>query len=132
MDKKLIIGSFIILIFFIVGFFSFMESKIEYADFNSASSIEKNCQVKGTWVKDKETRYDSENNQFIFYMIDEKGVEMKVLLDGGRPNNFEMAESVVAKGKVQNGYFHAKDVLTKCPSKYEANGDDFHNDLDQH
>jgi cytochrome c-type biogenesis protein CcmE len=49
---------------------------------------------------------------------------MKVVLDGSKPNNFEMAENVVAKGKVKDGYFYAKEVLTKCPSKYEGKGQD--------
>jgi cytochrome c-type biogenesis protein CcmE len=49
---------------------------------------------------------------------------MKVVLDGAEPNNFKMAESVVAKGKVTDGYFHATDILTKCPSKYDGKGED--------
>jgi len=49
---------------------------------------------------------------------------MKVVLDGAEPNNFKMAESVVAKGKMKDGTFHASEVLTKCPSKYEGDGKD--------
>ena len=124
MNKKVIIGIFIIVIFLAVGFFSFMDSKIEYANFKSAGETHKTCQVKGAWIKDKETRFDANSNQFIFYMIDENNTEMKVVLDGAKPNNFEMAENVVAKGKVKDGYFHAKEVLTKCPSKYEGQGED--------
>ncbi len=124
MNKKIVIGSIIVVVFMVVGFFSFLDSKIEYSDFNKASESHSTCQVKGTWIKDRESRFDSQNNQFIFYMKDEKGVEMKVVLDGAKPNNFEMAENVVAKGKVKDGYFHAKEVLTKCPSKYEGHGED--------
>ena len=57
-------------------------------------------------------------------MKDESNVEMKVILDGAEPNNFKMAESVVAKGKIKDGSFHATEVLTKCPSKYEGDGQD--------
>jgi len=124
MNKKYIIGIFIIVIFLAVGYFSFMDSKIEYSNFQNAASSSKTCQVKGEWVKDKETRFDAATNQFIFYMKDENHTEMKVVLDGAKPNNFEMAENVVAKGKVTDGYFHAKEVLTKCPSKYEGQGED--------
>ena len=46
-------------------------------------------------------------------------IEMKVIYEGTIPNNFETAKSVVVTGQYQNGYFHAKDILTKCPSKYE-------------
>ncbi|MBS1516759.1 MAG: cytochrome c maturation protein CcmE [Bacteroidetes bacterium] len=124
MNKKTIIGISIIAIFLVVGFLTFSESKIEYTDFSKASESHRICQVKGSWMKDKDKKYDAANNQFVFYMIDENKNEMKVVLDGSEPNNFEMAESVVAKGKVKDGYFHAKEVLTKCPSKYEGQGNE--------
>jgi cytochrome c-type biogenesis protein CcmE len=124
MNAKIIIGIALIIVFLVVGFYSFVDSKVEYANFENAAKINKTCQVKGSWVKDKEARFDAAANQFIFYMKDENNIEMKVVLDGARPNNFEMAESVVAKGKIKDGYFHAKEVLTKCPSKYEGQGED--------
>lgn len=124
MKKSTIIGVITILVFLVVGFFTFSESKIEYSNFEKASAEQKTCQVKGSWIKDKEAKFDASTNQFSFYMIDENNKEMKVVLAGARPNNFEMAESVVAKGKVKNGEFHAKEVLTKCPSKYEGKGED--------
>jgi cytochrome c-type biogenesis protein CcmE len=107
-----------------VGFYAFVDSKVEYATFQTAQQNQKTCQVKGYWLKDKESRFDASVNQFVFYMKDDNNTEMKVVLDGAKPNNFEMAESIVAKGKVKNDYFHAKEVLTKCPSKYEGHGDD--------
>ena len=36
--------------------------------------------------------------------------------------DFDVAEMVVAKGKVKDGDFMAKDILTKCPSKDEGTG----------
>ncbi len=126
MNAKIIISFLIIAVFLIVGFYSFVESKVEYASFQNAIQSQKTCQVKGSWVKEKETRFDATTNQFIFYMKDENNAEMKVILDGARPNNFEMAENLVAKGKIKDGYFHAKEVLTKCPSKYEGEGEDVH------
>ena len=124
MNKKYIIGILIIVVFLIVGFFSFSNSMIEYSNFQTASSTHKKCQVKGSWMKNKETSYDASKSQFIFYMKDENNMEMKVVLDGAEPNNFKMAESVVAKGKITDGYFHAEEVLTKCPSKYDGKGED--------
>ena len=44
---------------------------------------------------------------------------MKVVFDGTIPNNFETATSVVVTGRYEDGYFHAKEILTKCPSKYQ-------------
>ncbi len=124
MNAKTITGIIIIAIFLVVGFFSFSESKIEYTNFQTASEIHKTCQVKGSWIKNKEAKFDANTNEFVFYMMDENNTEMKVVLAGARPNNFEMAESVVAKGKVKDGSFYAKEVLTKCPSKYEGKGED--------
>lgn len=124
MNIKTITGISIIVIFLVVGFFSFSESKIEYSNFEKASDNHRTCQVKGSWVKDKDAKFDANTNEFIFYMIDENNTEVKVILAGARPNNFEMAESVVAKGKMKDGNFYAKEVLTKCPSKYEGKGED--------
>jgi len=124
MKKSTVIGILLIVVFLVIGFFSFSDSKIEYSNFSKAGNDHRTCQVKGNWVKDKEAKFDSETNQFVFYMIDENKTEMKVILTGARPNNFEMAESVVAKGKIKDGSFYAKEVLTKCPSKYEGKGED--------
>jgi len=79
-------------------------------------------EVKGQWIKDMDSKFDQTTNTFSFYMKDDFNNEMKVILEGAKPNNFDVAEAVVAKGKMKDGYFHAKAVLTKCPSKYEADG----------
>jgi cytochrome c-type biogenesis protein CcmE len=121
---KMITGLIIVLVFVAVGFMSFMDNKIEYVNFAQAKEKVKTVEVKGQWVKDKESKFDPETNTFSFFMIDDFNNEMKVVLAGAKPNNFEVAEAVVAKGKVKNGEFHAKEVLTKCPSKYEAQGKD--------
>lgn len=120
----MITGLIIVLVFVGVGFMSFMDSKIEYVNFAQAKDKMKTVEVKGQWLKDKESKFDPESNTFSFYMKDDFNNEMKVVLAGAKPNNFEVAEAVVAKGKVKNGEFHAKEVLTKCPSKYEAQGKD--------
>ena len=105
MSKKLkiIIGLVIIVVFLVVGFYSFMDSNIEYVDFKDAQSISKTVQVKGNWIKNKESKFDPNTNTFLFYMVDENNNEMKVVLDGAKPNNFDVADAIVAKGKVENG-----------------------------
>jgi len=119
---KTITGAVIILVFLIIGFMSFMDSKIEYVNFAEAKERMRTVEVKGQWVKGKESKFDASTNTFSFYMVDDFNNEMKVVLEGAKPNNFDVAEAVVAKGKMKDGYFHAKEVLTKCPSKYEADG----------
>ena len=124
MKKVTIIGLAVIIVFLVIGFFAFNESKIEYSNFQNAEDQHRTCQVKGSWVKDKGAEFNAGSNEFVFYMIDENNTEAKVILAGAKPNNFEMAESIVAKGKFHDGSFYAKEVLTKCPSKYEGKGED--------
>ncbi len=123
MKIKLVLGSLLIVAALIFGSMSFMESKIEYGDFTTAMNSSKKVQVKGEWVREKECNFDANAGQFTFYMKDDNGQILKVILDGAKPNNFELATSVVAKGKYQEGYFHATDILTKCPSKYEGDAE---------
>jgi cytochrome c-type biogenesis protein CcmE len=82
-------------------------------------STEKTVKATGSWVKEKSYQIDNQTKTFSFVMTDHNGQQMKVVYEGTIPNNFESATSVVVTGKYQNGYFHAKDILTKCPSKYE-------------
>jgi cytochrome c-type biogenesis protein CcmE len=87
-----------------------------------AQSSGKRVQVKGSFVKDNGCSYDSQHNTFTFTLRDDKNAVIKVIHNGPKPNNFELAESVVVKGRVENGVMMADHILTKCPSKYESNG----------
>lgn len=123
MKPKIIVGGLVVLVFIVWGSMSFVESNLEYTDVTGAMKTHKKVQLKGAWNKEKDSSFDPRTTQFTFYLLDENGKECKVILDGAAPNNFEMATSVVAKGRyMQEGYFHATEVLTKCPSKYEADG----------
>jgi cytochrome c-type biogenesis protein CcmE len=124
MSFKTILAAVIVVAFIIFGSYSFLESNVEYVDVAGAMKTHKKVQLKGTWNKEKESFFDPATSHFTFYLVDESGKECKVVLEGAAPNNFEMATSVVAKGRyVDEGYFQASEVLTKCPSKYEAQGD---------
>ena len=121
MKAKLIIGGIVVVLFIILGSYSFMENNVEYTDIAGAMQKHKKVQLKGAWNKAKEASFDPARSQFTFWLVDDSGKECKVVLEGAAPNNFELATSVVAKGRfTEEGYFHATEVLTKCPSKYEA------------
>lgn len=121
MKNKYIFGGFIIVVFLGIMVYLFTQSNIQYQDdFSKVINTSKTVKATGTWVKEKNYDLDRENNTFTFFMADEKGNEMKVVYSGTIPNNFETATSVVVTGKYTDGYFHAKDILTKCPSKYEG------------
>jgi len=121
MKNKYIFGGFIIVVFLGLMIYLFTQSNIQYQDdFSQVVKTDKTVKATGSWVKEKNYKIDKENKTFSFYMIDVNGNEMKVVYDGTIPNNFETASSVVVTGKYLDGYFHAKDILTKCPSKYEG------------
>ena len=122
MKNKYIFGGVIIIVFLGLMMYLFTQSNIEYVDdFHKVMSTEKIVKATGSWVKEKNYQIDNQNKTFAFIMTDVNGNQMKVIYEGTIPNNFESATSVVVTGKYQNGYFHAKDILTKCPSKYEEN-----------
>lgn len=123
MNGKIIVAAVVILVGLVLGVSNFLESNVEYGDFATAQRSHKKIQVKGEWVKDQETRFDVDQGKFIFSMKDENNQIVKVVLDGAKPNNFEIATSVVAKGKFVGDVFHAEMLLTKCPSKYEGDSE---------
>lgn len=125
MKPKMIVGGIVVVAFIIFGSYSFLESNVEYTDISGAMKTGRKVQLKGTWNQEKTSEFNPRTSQFTFFLVDEAGRECKVVLEGAAPNNFEIATSVVAKGRFleDEGYFHATEVLTKCPSKYEATGD---------
>ncbi len=123
MKMKVVVGLVVVVVGIILGAVNFLESNVEYMDFAAAERTSKKAQVKGEWVRDQEIAFDAERVKFSFYMKDDNNRIVKVVLDGAKPNNFELAESVVAKGRFVGEEFHATDVLTKCPSKYEGDAE---------
>lgn len=120
MKNKYIFGGFIIVLFLGIMGYLFTQSNIKYEnDFSIVKTSDKTVKATGSWVKEKKYEINNEMRTFSFYMVDANGNEMKVIYEGAMPNNFESATSVVVTGTYKNGYFHAKDILTKCPSKYQ-------------
>lgn len=122
MKKKHIIALGIAVLFIGVAAFALIDNKVDYSDFQKAAQTGRRAQVSGTYDKDKGSNYDIASNTFTFYMKDRQGHEMPVKFSGVKPNNFEIAPSVVCTGKVENGVFQASDIQTKCPSRYEGSG----------
>jgi cytochrome c-type biogenesis protein CcmE len=120
MNIKVVIAVIVIIVAIVFGASSFLESNIEYGTFSKAIETSKKIQVKGEWVKDQPTDFDLKSGVFHFYLRDEDGKVLPVIYAGAKPNNFEIAKSVVVKGKIKNSSFYATEILTKCPSKYDA------------
>ncbi len=121
MKKIHIIAILIIAIAFGVVMTS-LSNNSTYASFNEAAAHpDKVYHVVGKLDKNKPFLYDAHLNAnlFTFYLIDNKGVERKVMLQKPKPDDFEHSEQIVVIGNA-NGTdeFKAKDLLMKCPSKY--------------
>ena len=52
-------------------------------------------------------------------MLDNNGVEREVFLQKAKPQDFERSEQIVLIGKAKNDVFVAREILMKCPSKYD-------------
>jgi cytochrome c-type biogenesis protein CcmE len=92
-----------------------------YASFQQAEDDpERVFHVAGTLDLDKPMDYNpvANANLFSFHMTDRQGLSRKVVLHKPRPQDFDRSEQIVVIGKMQGSTFQAKDILTKCPSKY--------------
>lgn len=93
----------------------------DYMSFTEAAQSQSRVKISGELNKEKEVDYDPINspNMVKFEMIDMEGISNQVILKQAKPQDFELSESVVVTGKMQDGIFIADEVLLKCPSKYK-------------
>ena len=101
------------------GLSAFQKSLTPYVTFKEAEASSGSVQVSGDVVR-AQVRYDPRTGTLIFPLKDHTGTTMTVVSHEGKPNNFDEAEKVVAIGRCENGQFQADHLLTKCPSKYQA------------
>ena len=119
--KKIHIVGIIIIAVAIGAIFTTLNNTSTYASFTEAANEpDSEFHVVGKLNKAKETIYEPkvDANIFTFYMLDNKGLERKVVLHKNKPQDFERSEQIVLIGKMQGEDFHASDILMKCPSKY--------------
>lgn len=120
MKKSHIIGIIIIAVS-IGAILTTLSNTSTYASFKEATENQgAEFHVVGKLDKTKELIYDPkvDANLFTFYMVDNEGLENKVILHKSKPQDFERSEQIVLIGKMQGDAFHANDILMKCPSKY--------------
>jgi len=89
----------------------------------AAENPGKEFHIVGTLNKTKEKYFDPKKdaNYFTFYLIDDKGVEQKVVYHAPEPADFERSEKIVIIGKMKGDHFETSKILLKCPSKYNEN-----------
>lgn len=92
-----------------------------YTTFREAGQSGSKVKIAGQLAKDKEMVYDPQKdpNHFSFYVRDNDGEERKVVLNGAKPQDFELSEQIVLTGRMKGDEFHATELLMKCPSKYK-------------
>lgn len=125
--KKIHIIGIVVIAVALAVIVSTISNSSTYAPFRTA--IEKKgstFHVVGKLNLDKEFIYNPEVNAnlFGFYLIDNEGLEKKVLYNGSKPQDFERSEQIVVIGKMSGDEFHASQILMKCPSKYNGNQQD--------
>lgn len=99
---------------------SFNEAKAMANDGNSSI-----VQVIGELKKDEQGNiigmyHDKVNPDiFSFVMVDEQGVEQRILYKKGMPTDIDKSEKVTVNGKFEEDMFVASKIVLKCPSKYK-------------
>jgi cytochrome c-type biogenesis protein CcmE len=119
--KKIHIVGIVVIAVAIGVIFTSLKNTSTYADFNEAiANPDKEFHVVGKLQKAQPLIYDPKINpdEFIFTLIDNKGIEKRVVLHKSKPQDFERSEQIVIIGKMHGEDFHANDILMKCPSKY--------------
>lgn len=95
-----------------------------YADFAEAiANPGTEYHVVGKLDKSQPQVYEPKINtdEFLFTLVDNKGISKPVVLHKSKPQDFEKSEQIVLIGKMKGNEFHANDILMKCPSKYNDN-----------
>ena len=136
MKAKYIIGTAIIVIFVVWGATSFLKTTIQYVSIDEARQATRTVQVMGKIDFDQVVfNTDDSRLEFAVYDADSEdkntAASMKVLYYGVVPGNFHQATSVVLKGKSNGEEFVADQMLVKCPSKYQGEGDEYQ-DIQKH
>jgi len=116
---RTIIALTVVVIFGGLGIWSLVDTATPYVGFEQARAMNKTVQVLGK-VDFENTNYNENTGLFSFYIVNDTGDRMRVDYSGTKPGNFEQAESVVCVGQFKDGSFIARDLLVKCPSKYQG------------
>jgi len=138
MRLKYIIGGLVIVAFLIWGATAFLQTTIQYVSIDSAMKSQRTVQIMGKIDFDR-VLYNAEDERLEFAVYDPEAPKpasakrMRVVYYGVVPGNFDQATSVVLKGKASDeGVFVADQMLVKCPSKYQGEGEQLYQDSGKH
>jgi cytochrome c-type biogenesis protein CcmE len=101
---------------------AFLETTTTYDTVDTAMNKPgKYVHLMARWDRSQPIQYDAlkDPNYLSFTAVDTLGKSIKVIYHNPKPENFEISERLVLKGKYQDGYFDCEGIQTKCPSKYK-------------
>lgn len=117
-----IVGALLLVVFAGFSYSEFKGALTPYVAFDVAKEAQRTVQVAGGLERGTHA-YDDEAGYLRFTLVDEESAEtIRVRYEGIKPANFEDAVSIVAIGRfdAQDEEFAAKQLLVKCPSKYQG------------
>jgi cytochrome c-type biogenesis protein CcmE len=119
--KSYVIGGVVIVLAMAMAMYTFQSTLTSYVTVSEAKASNRAVQVAGIVVEGTD-KYDLASNNLLFTLREDGGDQMMVEYDGPRPGNFDNVTKVVAIGKYEpkKGVFLARELLVKCPTKYEG------------
>ena len=101
---------------------SFLQTTTTYDTVDTAKSKPgKFVHLMAKWDRSEPLLYDAikNPNYLEFTAVDSLGQKIPVVYHNPKPENFELSEKLVMKGKYEDGKFMCQNIQTKCPSKYK-------------
>ena len=120
--KKIHIVLLVLVAAAIAVLISFLQTATTYDTVDTAiSKPGKFVHLMARLDKSQPVEYDAlkNPNYLAFTAIDTLGKSVRVIYHNPKPENFEVSERLVLKGKYMDNYFDCKSIQTKCPSKYK-------------
>lgn len=100
------------------------QNSVYFLNVSEALAMESNtshaARLFGTVAKNNIKRHD-DGLGVDFYLVDAANSMQHITVSyrGIVPDTFDTGAEVIIEGVMQNNNFHAKTLMTKCPSKYE-------------
>jgi cytochrome c-type biogenesis protein CcmE len=108
----------LLLVFGFGIFFTARSAFSSYVTFAEAAESNRNVQVKGVALEGTLQELDADS--YSFELEDMSGVTHRVMATGMIPVNIFEVEYIVVQGRFTDETFTAKQVIVKCPSKYQV------------
>ncbi|MCL7413830.1 MAG: cytochrome c maturation protein CcmE [ANME-2 cluster archaeon] len=102
----------------ITGLGNSVSSYVKIADVKTGNYEGQLISVNGSVVNNT-VSWDPGTTELMFKMTDDTGT-FDVYYKGSLPNSFNSEFPVVVQGQYVDEVFNARNILVKCPSKYEA------------